>query len=951
MKDEKIVAREIFFETLSQYEVKIEQLEVALRAANDDGVLSVGPRTRRPRSRTVKEAHSREKGYSSPAERRPFIAAASNFMAHLVGATASSREASGIPTPRDGEQDIPRDDTVSTQEPPQGVPAPSPTKKPYGLHTAASDAIYGLAKKPGACYTTLRNTLPGLSKVCASGKTAATTIGSSHAWRTLVSGKPSPLFSSGGTASSCVNFHAQQKNLIEAWLPVLDDWEQKSRTAQFQKRLLKGVPYALRTVVWRKAIGNRLLVTRSLYRDVVHRVNLLRKYLLRHSSRYRTRLENTLGRTFIDADVSLIRSILDSSDGPPSAIFAGSSQEHNSDVTLHNHASFLIEPHVMPYSISKAPCFGLSSAEGNVGLSEVQNTDDSGCSFCAHLWDTKTISAFETISCDLHRVLPRFGVPVACRPDADEDKEPPVASADSVKDYTAKRFCVQQAVSSDSSAPPDGEAEQSSLSVTSSTLPLESVTGTVTGGSRGFGAVSVSSTESGVRPLPKTITTDTDGVTIYGRLRLLLEAFSLFRPDIGYVQGMGYLAAMFVLHMSDDFEAFLCFANLMCRQSLYAFYTFDLEVITILFSAFDVLLREKLPAAAEAFAVSQIHSSQFLIDWMYTLFTRCLPFDLVSRIWDLFIVEGDTVLFQMCLALVRHIHSDDVAADGDRLSSLLSSSSTDHFNSISTETFLDQAATLTIPRSKLSRIIKTLHAQQTTVRFGRGKKLTRCPSETPHQVQGGVSRAGSGIPDPHTVAVPHAESYNGSQRKTQPTSEYSIDKQISSIEDPKPSASIEDTFKECDTQELPGTSTGAPKVSSLSGAGEVMDYGNRNITISSGWSEALLKQLQRYLKSSIVAVPARPMSREPHAAYQRYPRPSHSHDTDPNASSTPTASLSSKFSNPGDCVDDATTVPPVSNSSASGQRSQVTTAQIAVDPQAVTNTTQHTRDADDSETS
>ncbi len=36
------------------------------------------------------------------------------------------------------------------------------------------------------------------------------------------------------------------------------------------------------------------------------------------------------------------------------------------------------------------------------------------------------------------------------------------------------------------------------------------------------------------------------------------------RPDIGYVQGMTYIACMIQLNIPDNFEQFVCFANIIC---------------------------------------------------------------------------------------------------------------------------------------------------------------------------------------------------------------------------------------------------------------------------------------------------------------------------------------------------------------------------------------------------
>lgn len=47
------------------------------------------------------------------------------------------------------------------------------------------------------------------------------------------------------------------------------------------------------------------------------------------------------------------------------------------------------------------------------------------------------------------------------------------------------------------------------------------------------------------------------------QLRQLLHAYVVYRPDLGYVQGMSYVAGMLVLYTPDTFCAFQCLTNLM----------------------------------------------------------------------------------------------------------------------------------------------------------------------------------------------------------------------------------------------------------------------------------------------------------------------------------------------------------------------------------------------------
>lgn len=58
-----------------------------------------------------------------------------------------------------------------------------------------------------------------------------------------------------------------------------------------------------------------------------------------------------------------------------------------------------------------------------------------------------------------------------------------------------------------------------------------------------------------------------------------MEAYVCYRPDIGYVQGMSFLASMFLLVM-DTFDAFKCLANLLNRPLFLGFFRMDINHVS-----------------------------------------------------------------------------------------------------------------------------------------------------------------------------------------------------------------------------------------------------------------------------------------------------------------------------------------------------------------------------------
>jgi len=60
----------------------------------------------------------------------------------------------------------------------------------------------------------------------------------------------------------------------------------------------------------------------------------------------------------------------------------------------------------------------------------------------------------------------------------------------------------------------------------------------------------------------------------------VLGAYVCYRPDVGYVQGMSFLAAILILNM-DPPDAFICFANLLNRHCLHSFFTMSQPMVSL----------------------------------------------------------------------------------------------------------------------------------------------------------------------------------------------------------------------------------------------------------------------------------------------------------------------------------------------------------------------------------
>merc|ERR1719354_1144461 len=77
-------------------------------------------------------------------------------------------------------------------------------------------------------------------------------------------------------------------------------------------------------------------------------------------------------------------------------------------------------------------------------------------------------------------------------------------------------------------------------------------------------------------------------------LHSVLGAYTCYRPDVGYVQGMSFIAAVLILNM-EEADAFIAFANLLNKPCQMAFFRVDHDLMLKYFAAFEVFFEENLP--------------------------------------------------------------------------------------------------------------------------------------------------------------------------------------------------------------------------------------------------------------------------------------------------------------------------------------------------------------------
>ncbi|CAI5456006.1 unnamed protein product [Caenorhabditis angaria] len=150
----------------------------------------------------------------------------------------------------------------------------------------------------------------------------------------------------------------------------------------------------------------------------------------------------------------------------------------------------------------------------------------------------------------------------------------------------------------------------------------------------------------------------------YEHLLKLLGAYSLFRPHIGYVQSMTFIASVLLLQL-EPYPAFIAFANLLERPLQSAFFGLKQPQMTEYFIAYDRYLEQELPSLHRHLDKLDVRPDLYLIEWTFAIFAKSLPLDITCRIWDVYFRDGEEFLFKTALGILKMYESKLLAMDFD----------------------------------------------------------------------------------------------------------------------------------------------------------------------------------------------------------------------------------------------------------------------------------------------
>lgn len=161
-------------------------------------------------------------------------------------------------------------------------------------------------------------------------------------------------------------------------------------------------------------------------------------------------------------------------------------------------------------------------------------------------------------------------------------------------------------------------------------------------------------------------------------LQRVLYAFAGIHQEVGYCQGMNYIAAMLLSVLEYDEEtAFWTMCGLIGHDLspgiLYKdTYASSLSGCHVEMRTLEEIVAKKLPNLAHHMNMIECDFSMVSTEWFLCLYATSLPPETVARVWDVLFCEGPKILYRIALAILK-IHEEELLAaenSGDLIKTL-----------------------------------------------------------------------------------------------------------------------------------------------------------------------------------------------------------------------------------------------------------------------------------------
>ena len=141
-------------------------------------------------------------------------------------------------------------------------------------------------------------------------------------------------------------------------------------------------------------------------------------------------------------------------------------------------------------------------------------------------------------------------------------------------------------------------------------------------------------------------------------LNNILTAIAFIRPDIGYCQGMNFIAGSLINFIDDEEKCFWIFLHFIDNLELKSLYLQKMPDYLIKLYQLNYFIKEYFPKLLPHLKINQINPDIFFSKWILTIFSNFLPFETLYNVWDLFVLDKWKAIFKFSIIIVHYMKDE-----------------------------------------------------------------------------------------------------------------------------------------------------------------------------------------------------------------------------------------------------------------------------------------------------
>lgn len=138
----------------------------------------------------------------------------------------------------------------------------------------------------------------------------------------------------------------------------------------------------------------------------------------------------------------------------------------------------------------------------------------------------------------------------------------------------------------------------------------------------------------------------------------ILATFAQQNAEVGYCQGLNYIAGLILLATKNEEESFWLLKNLI-ENLLPNYYVRNMEGLLTDMAVLDELVKVKEPLIYRHIQAIGMPWAVTTTKWFICIYAEVLPTETVFRIWDCLLYEGSKIIFRVALTLIK-IHKEAI---------------------------------------------------------------------------------------------------------------------------------------------------------------------------------------------------------------------------------------------------------------------------------------------------